>query len=116
MSANDSQVTFNMENSLADMSKVDFESIDLNGFMTKNTREFEMFKQFLDSMSAINDLLCWMDIEAYTRLDPTDRVKIEEHSRMLKKRYFNKKYFFAKDGPIDAETQNLVKIIDLLFI
>ena len=27
---------------------------------------------------------------------------------MLKKKYLNKKYFFAKKGPIDEETQNIV--------
>jgi hypothetical protein len=97
-----------MENSMADLSKVDFDTIDQNAFITKNTREFEMFKKFLESQTSINDLLCWMDIEAYTRLDPNDRAKIEDHARMLKKRYFNKKYFFARDGPIDADTQNLV--------
>lgn len=97
------------QTSMVDLSQIDFENLDLEKFMTKNTREFEMFKKFLESQGFTNDLTCWMDIEAYMRLDPNDRAGIESHARMLKKRYFNKKYFFAKNGgPIDAESQNLI--------
>ena len=37
-----------------------------------------------------------------------ENEKIEAHAKMLKMRYLNKKYFFAKKGPIDEETQNIV--------
>jgi hypothetical protein len=83
-------------------------NFDLNELMN-NSRELEMFKQFLESQQALNDLLCWMDIEAYTRIDPNDVKLIEEHARMLKRKYLNKKYLFSNNSPIDAEAQNLVK-------
>jgi hypothetical protein len=37
----------------------------------------------------------------------------ENHAKMLRKRYLNKKYFFADKGPIDVEVQNevLIKLI-----
>jgi hypothetical protein len=38
--------------------------LDLNEIMN-NTRDFEMFKKFLESNNALNDLLCLLDIEAY---------------------------------------------------
>lgn len=80
---------------------------DLN-VLINNTRDFEMFKKFLDSKQALNDILCWLDIEAYTRIDPGEYEQIEEHARMLKKLYLNKKYIFSKNGPIDSEAQNIV--------
>ena len=40
-------------------------SDDINEILN-NTRDFEMFKKFLESQNALNDLLCWMDIEAYS--------------------------------------------------
>ncbi len=89
-------------------SKLNFDALDMNEFIIRNTRELEQFKKFLDSHGSLNDLLCWMDIEAYMRIDPNETYRIEQHAKMLKKRYFNKKYFFAKDGSVDSETQNLV--------
>ena len=83
-------------------------SDDINEILN-NTRDFEMFKKFLDQHNALNDLYCYMDIEAYSRLDIKDNEQIESHARMLKKKYLNKKYFFAKKGPIDEETQNIVR-------
>lgn len=80
---------------------------DLNELMN-NTRDFEMFKSFLESNNALNDILCWMDIEAYSRIDPFEEEKIEEQARRLKRLYLNKKYLFSKNGPIDDDTQNLV--------
>ena len=38
---------------------------DINEVLN-NTREFEMFKKFLEHHNGLNDLLCWMDIEAYS--------------------------------------------------
>lgn len=40
-------------------------SDDINEILN-NTRDFEMFKNFLDQQNALNDLFCWMDIEAYS--------------------------------------------------
>lgn len=80
---------------------------DLNELIT-NTRDFEMFKSFLESQDALTDILCWIDIEAYSRIDPNDHDLIEEQAKKLKKFYLNKKYLFSKNGPIDSETQNLV--------
>ena len=40
-------------------------TFDLNELIN-NTRDLEMFKKFLENQNAINDLLCWMDIEAYS--------------------------------------------------
>ncbi|RNA26889.1 regulator of G- signaling 22 [Brachionus plicatilis] len=80
---------------------------DLNELIT-NTRDFEMFKSFLESKNALTDILCWMDIEAYSRIDPNDHDLIEEQAKKLKKLYLNKKYLFSKNGPIDQETQNLI--------
>ena len=42
-------------------------------------------------------------------MDPLDDDQIEAHAKMLKTKYLNKKYFFNKNGPIDEETQNIVK-------
>ena len=113
----DSSLMFNIDKSAAvDGAQVDFENLDLNTFITKNMREFEMFKKFMESQGSLTDLLCWMDIEAYIRIDANDKAKIEEHACMLKKRYFNKKYFFARDGPIDPEAQNLVYYSSFYFL
>lgn len=81
--------------------------LDLNDLIN-HSRELEMFKEFLDSQNALNDLYCWMDIEAYTRLHPNELKLIEEQARMLKRKYLNKKYLFSANSPIDADTQNLV--------
>lgn len=92
----------------------DFRAFDLNELIN-NSRDFEMFKKFLESHGAINDLLCWMDIEAYMRTDPNDYKTIEDQARGLKKKYLNKKYLFSNQkSPIDSETQNMVLIITAL--
>jgi len=109
--------------------------LDLNEIMN-NTRDFEMFKKFLESNNALNDLLCLLDIEAYrynqafyipccitkynlfqhSQIDSNKKSEIEEHARMLRKKYLNKKYLFSKNGPLDEETQNLVsQALNLFF-
>ncbi len=40
-------------------------TFDINELIN-NTRDLEMFKKFLENQMALNDLLCWMDIEAYS--------------------------------------------------
>lgn len=88
--------------------EIDFRMLDLNE-LVGNHRELEMFQKFLESHRALNDLHCWMDIEAYLRADPNDYNRIEDQARALKRNYLNKKYLFsAKKSPIDAETQNIV--------
>lgn len=97
------------------MKPIDFRTFDLNELIG-NHRELEMFKRFLESHDAINDLLCWMDIEAYLRADPHDYNAIEDQARALKRNYLNKKYLFsAKNSPIDAETQNIVREKNIFF-
>jgi hypothetical protein len=34
--------------------------------LISNTRDYEMFRRFLESHNSINDLDCWMDIEAFS--------------------------------------------------
>lgn len=89
---------------------INFRTFDLNELIG-NHRELEMFKRFMESKEALNDLLCWMDIEAYLRADPNDYKGIEDQARALKRNYLNKKYLFSpKNSPIDAETQNIVSL------
>ena len=57
------QTSFNMWDT-ANQSSLTFKnrSDDINEILN-NTRDFEMFKKFLDQQNALNDLFCWMDIE-----------------------------------------------------
>lgn len=50
----------------------------------------------------------------FSQIDEEDIERIEEHAKMLKRKYLNKKYFFSQTGPIDHETQNIVIFIPLL--
>ena len=34
--------------------------------LISSTKDFEMFKKFLDSQNSLIDLECWMDIEAFS--------------------------------------------------
>lgn len=85
-----------------------FRPLDLNELIN-NARDLEQFKCFLEHHGALTDLLCWMDIEAYLRLDANDYARIEDAARALKRHYLNKKYLFSSTkSPIDANTQNIV--------
>lgn len=104
----DQQLSQQLNNESSEQTAIDFRLFDLNE-LVGNNREFEMFKRFLESHGALNDILCWMDIEAYLRADPNDYNGIEDQARALKRNYLNKKYLFSpKKSPIDAETQNIV--------
>lgn len=78
------------------------------GDLISNSKDYEMFRKFLDTQNALNDLDCWIDIEAFSQIEATDQEAIDNAARLLRKKYLNKKYLFSKNGPIDEETQNII--------
>ena len=77
--------------------------------LVHNRMELEHFRQFLNDNYASSDLLCWMDIEAFKRIPHCDEKKREHKSTDIKRKYFNKKYFFGPNSPAGKEGQEKVE-------
>ncbi|KAL8572507.1 hypothetical protein ACOMHN_019546 [Nucella lapillus] len=76
--------------------------------LVHNRIELEHFKQFLAEKYADIDLKCWMDIEAWRRISPTDERKRDQKAKDIKKAFLNKKYFFGPNSPAGKEGQEKV--------
>jgi hypothetical protein len=57
--------TVSLVNSQTNLSTKNFILMDVAELIS-NTRDYEMFRRFLESHNSINDLDCWMDIEAFS--------------------------------------------------
>ncbi|XP_076441403.1 regulator of G-protein signaling 22-like isoform X3 [Babylonia areolata] len=76
--------------------------------LVHNRLELEHFKQFLAEKYADTDLKCWMDVEAWRRISPTEERKRDQKAKDIKKSYLNKKYFFGPNSPAGKEGQDKV--------
>lgn len=63
---------------------------------------------FLNKHCAAEDLMCWMDIEAFRGLPATDKYFRDHKARQIRKAYFNKNYFFGPKSPASKEAQRQV--------
>ncbi|XP_053915954.1 regulator of G-protein signaling 22 isoform X2 [Cuculus canorus] len=64
--------------------------------------KLEQFWAFLNEHSAGMDLMCWLDIEQFRKMD---KEKREEKYKDIKNKYLNKKYFFGPNSPATREQQ-----------
>ncbi len=60
---------------------------------------------FLNKYCAAEDLMCWMDIEAFRGLPASDKFFRDLKARQIRKTYFNKHYFFGSKSPASKEAQ-----------
>ena len=60
---------------------------------------------------ADTDLKCWMDVEAWRRIAPTEERKRDQKAKDIKKAYLNKKYFFGPNSPAGKHGQNKVLVV-----
>ena len=60
---------------------------------------------FLNKCCAAEDLMCWMDIEAFRGLPASDKYFRSMKAKQIRKVYFNKKYFFGPKSPASKEAQ-----------
>ncbi|XP_063113916.1 regulator of G-protein signaling 22 isoform X2 [Cavia porcellus] len=74
--------------------------------LLNNKLEFEHFRQFLGVHSSSMDLMCWIDIEQFRRINYKDQNQREAKSIYIKKKYLNKKYFFGPNSPASLYQQN----------
>ncbi|XP_010004824.1 PREDICTED: regulator of G-protein signaling 22 [Chaetura pelagica] len=65
----------------------------------------EQFWAFLNEHSAGMDLMCWLDIEQLRKMLHKDKEKMEEKSKDIGNKYFNKNYFFGPNSPATREQQ-----------
>ncbi|KAL4236453.1 GTPase activator [Mactra antiquata] len=76
--------------------------------LVHNRIELEHFRNFLAENYASMDIMCWMDIEAYRRINHADEKKRDAKAREIKMKYLNKKYFFGANSPAGKEGQEKV--------
>ncbi|XP_051466258.1 regulator of G-protein signaling 22 [Apus apus] len=67
--------------------------------------KLEQFWAFLNEHSAGMDLMCWLDIEQFRKMLHKDKEKMEEKSKDIGNKYFNKNYFFGPNSPATREQQ-----------
>lgn len=60
---------------------------------------------FLNKHCAAEDLMCWLDIEAFRGLPISDKYFRDLKAKHIRKAYFNKKYFFGSKSPASKEAQ-----------
>ncbi|XP_028920011.1 regulator of G-protein signaling 22 [Ornithorhynchus anatinus] len=89
----------------------EFRNLNLN-FLIQNKMELEYFRQFLDSHSAIMDLMCWTEIEQFRRMLHKDKEQRGAKSIAIKNKYLNKKYFFGPNSPATRAQQEQIMQLD----
>ena len=57
---------------------------------------------------AIQDLMCWLDIESFRRMPHHDAEKRDNKAKDVKTKYLNKKYFFGPNSPASRKEQHSV--------
>ncbi|NXX77774.1 RGS22 protein, partial [Urocolius indicus] len=70
-----------------------------------NKEKLDQFWAFLNKHSAGMDLMCWLDIQQFRKMLPTDKEKREGKSMDIKNKYLNKTYFFGPNSPATREQQ-----------
>lgn len=60
---------------------------------------------FLNEKSAAEDLMCWLDIEAFRGVSVTDRAFRSLKAKELRKQYLHKGYYFGPNSPASKEAQ-----------
>uniref|UniRef100_H2Z5E4 RGS domain-containing protein n=1 Tax=Ciona savignyi TaxID=51511 RepID=H2Z5E4_CIOSA len=76
--------------------------------LIRNRIELEFFRKFLEENFAKNDLLCWLDIEAFKRVSHSANEKRDEKAKEIRAKYLHKKYFFGPNSPATKDEQNQV--------
>ena len=71
---------------------------------------------FLNERLAAQDLMCWMEIEAFRGIPASDRTIRDIKAKQLRTNYFNKKYFFGPNSPATKEQQRQVHSITLVVL
>jgi len=66
---------------------------------------------FLNEHCAAQDLMCWMEIEAFRGVPVNDRTIRNMKAKQLKGRYFTKSYLFGANSPASKEAQRQVHVI-----
>ncbi|XP_064382718.1 regulator of G-protein signaling 22-like isoform X2 [Halichondria panicea] len=82
-------------------------AISLNDIM-KNRIELDHFKIYLNEHCAAQDLMCWMEIEAFRGIPINDKTIRNMKAKQLKTRYFNKGYLFGPNSPATKEAQRQI--------
>lgn len=60
---------------------------------------------FLNDNCAAEDLMCWMDIEAFRGIPAFDKSIRRMKAKQLRKRYFTKQYYFGPNSPATKDEQ-----------
>ena len=107
------------DGSSSDSSFSDDES-DLKGPQTfqktlSNQTELHYFRKFMEEKQALNDLLCFLDIEEYRRVPHTDGATRNSLASQIKEKFLNKKYFFNANSPANKMNQKKVSSVSNLF-
>ncbi|XP_038601132.1 regulator of G-protein signaling 22 isoform X2 [Tachyglossus aculeatus] len=89
----------------------EFRNLNLN-FLIQNKMELEYFRQFLETHSAIMDLMCWTEIEQFRRMLHKDKDQRGAKSIAIKNKYLNKKYFFGPNSPATRAQQEQIMQLD----
>lgn len=82
-------------------------AISLNDIL-KNDEELEHFKMFLNECHGAQDLLCWMEIEAFRAIPTLNKHLRHYTAKQLRSKYFTKEYFFGPNSPASIEAQREV--------
>ena len=64
---------------------------------------------YLNENYAAQDLMCWMEIESFRGIPASDKHVRDLKARQLRRKYFNKKYFFGPNSPANKEAQRQVR-------
>lgn len=64
---------------------------------------------FLNKHCAAEDLMCWMDIEAFRGVPLMDKYIRNVKAKDLRKLYFHKGYYFGPNSPASKEAQRQTK-------
>eukprot|EP00731_Ephydatia_muelleri_P031590 Em0023g97a len=74
----------------------------------KNDEELEQFKMFLNECQGAQDLMCWMEIEAFRAIASGNKHLRHYTAKQLRQKYFTKEYFFGPNSPTTREAQREV--------
>ena len=69
---------------------------------------------FLNEHLAAQDLMCWMEIEAFRGIPVSDKTMRDIKAKQLRSNYFTKKYFFGPNSPATKEQQRQVYTVETL--
>lgn len=80
----------------------------LSNLISFIVRLFLFSQIFLNEHLAAQDLMCWMEIEAFRGIPVSDKAIRDIKAKQLRSHYFNKKYFFGPSSPATKEQQRQV--------